>query len=390
MPAVKTVAAALRRQASRKGVIAFLVFLLALAVPLVSAGLFGTASLPLDAGRAAAMVGELEILEDGMALRLDSKGAALLRFDLNGEDPTRLPFFRFELAENAAVNRLLFFGRSVSSAEPFTLGVAEGTGARAVAPYFGGDGRWTSDVIELFVGIEGRPGASIRIDRATLGGATPASWLGNLRWGLAKPEQWTLRSVNVAVPGNLDLVFLGPVAALSLLVAGLSVPVLFAAFAARASALPVLALIFLAGWLVLDLTWFRQQLHNAHAGVVAATMHEKRLGLPLDHATALSRFAGRVDDAVPAGASQRILVGSADEFRGMRAAYHLYPRNVYWERGRELPSPAYLKKGDFLLIVRPSRHSVQGGVLRHPDWEQPGPRVRAVLADEPGTLLVVR
>ena len=93
-------------------------------------------------------------------------------------------------------------------------------------------------------------------------------------------------------------------------------------------------------------------------------------------------LARRIDRIIERTGAGRIFVASSSDFLGMRAAYQLYPRNVYWERHAELPSPDRLRGGDYVLLMLPTQHTVADGTLLFP--EHPGAaRAVAVLLETP-------
>jgi hypothetical protein len=121
----------------------------------------------------------------------------------------------------------------------------------------------------------------------------------------------------------------------------------------------------LACWLVLDLPWQWRLLQQAEAtrAVFAGVAAERRPGLTED--AALWAFAEQIRTRVPA-LEPRFFVASASDYAGMRMAYYLYPRNVYWRRdGPELPPGDALHGGDYVVGVQPSelRREPQSGDL---------------------------
>jgi hypothetical protein len=121
----------------------------------------------------------------------------------------------------------------------------------------------------------------------------------------------------------------------------------------------------LACWLVLDLPWQWRLLQQAEAtrAVFAGVAAERRPGFTED--AALWAFAEQVRTRLPA-VEARFFVASASDYAGMRMAYYLYPRNVYWRRdGPELPPGDALSGGDYVVVVQPSelRREPQSGDL---------------------------
>jgi hypothetical protein len=59
-----------------------------------------------------------------------------------------------------------------------------------------------------------------------------------------------------------------------------------------------------------------------------------------------------------------------DKYLGQRAAYFLYPFNVYWpEPGRVLPQQDFFRRGDYVVLISPTTavFDAQGNKLWIPD-----------------------
>jgi len=71
----------------------------------------------------------------------------------------------------------------------------------------------------------------------------------------------------------------------------------------------------------------------------------------------LFAFIEQVRATLPAAPVRVFVVSDAHYFRG-RAAFHLYPHNVFFESSRNvMPPPANLRAGDWLLVYQ--RRGVQ-------------------------------
>jgi len=121
----------------------------------------------------------------------------------------------------------------------------------------------------------------------------------------------------------------------------------------------VVGLIFLACWLVLDSPWqykLLRQLDETKRQFAGLTSEEKLAAGPDGR---FYRLASKAR-AMLEGSSPRIFVASADDYNGLRTAYYLSPTNTYWQlRGNELPHHAWMKPGDYVLMVRPSELRLQ-------------------------------
>ncbi len=115
----------------------------------------------------------------------------------------------------------------------------------------------------------------------------------------------------------------------------------------------VIGLVFLFGWVCLDLAWQRQlwqQLVLTHQTFAGKTSTEK---LAVGPDAALYQFATDLKGKI-GKENARIFVISSDDYRGMRSAYYFYPHNVYWRlKHPQLPGKNYFRGGDYILLVHP-------------------------------------
>ena len=114
-------------------------------------------------------------------------------------------------------------------------------------------------------------------------------------------------------------------------------------------------MIFLACWLVLDLVWQNRLLRQvAHSHFTFAGLsNEEKLAAGPDARLYRSIAAVKAHINEP---DARVMVATSDLYAGMRAAYFLYPLNAYWRLERpEIPDAQYLRKGDYILLLKPSR-----------------------------------
>jgi hypothetical protein len=161
----------------------------------------------------------------------------------------------------------------------------------------------------------------------------------------------------------------------------------------RGTSLPVvaIALVAVAGWLVLDLRW-QALLGFKHAAVIAAGFDRStdERNAAMDDG-ALFEVARRIRDADRARGG-RVLVLSDNTSLATRVGWFLYPDNVYYDSrplGRQrIPPPDALRPGDqvVLLLYGKLRWDPARGVLAWPDGRTR--EARAILADGPSFALV--
>jgi len=116
----------------------------------------------------------------------------------------------------------------------------------------------------------------------------------------------------------------------------------------------VVALIFLACWISLDLLWQNRLLHQ-----VADTYHtfsgksvEEKLAVGPD-----AKLYDFIKQVIPLAQPRdaRVFVSSSDTYLGQRGAYYMYPLNVYWPGpSGEFPSDYLLHGGDLIVLINPT------------------------------------
>ena len=122
----------------------------------------------------------------------------------------------------------------------------------------------------------------------------------------------------------------------------------------------VVALIFLACWIILDLSWQNRLLHQLADTyrTFSGKSTQEKLAVGPD-----ARVYDFVSQLIPLlePADARIFVLGNDEYSCQRAAYFLYPFNVYWpEPGRVLPRADFFRRDDYIVLINPTT------VLFHP------------------------
>jgi hypothetical protein len=86
----------------------------------------------------------------------------------------------------------------------------------------------------------------------------------------------------------------------------------------------------------------------------------------------------------------RVFIASSRDISGMLSAYYMSPLNTYWHRnGPELPSGDVFERGDYILLVRPSRvqYDASAGIVRRPG--ETDLKVRREYGNATGMLLKV-
>jgi len=287
-------------------------------------------------------------------------GAAIvsLKFDLRAVDYPAIGWEVSGLPEGTDAR--LLWRNDVKPSRTFSLDVPVAAG-RTLTVVAHDNPDWFGRITGIALALRLPPdSAPIRIAGVT---ALPLSAAGVLgaRWReWTAFEPWTGASIN-SIIGGADVQELPPALLLGLalaLVAGFTV-----AFARwrpgflRAGLPTALGTLFLAVWWLLDARWewnlVRQTALTAdrYAG---KSVDEKHLAA---EDAALYAFIQKARAALPTQPARVFVAADEPYFRG-RAAYHLYPQNVFWNPATNLlpPSPS-LRPGDFLVVFQ--RRGVQ-------------------------------
>jgi hypothetical protein len=217
---------------------------------------------------------------------------------------------------------------------------------------------WVGRITGVALAVRGPMGEPVRIEGiAAKPGGAPAQLTDRVREWFAF-EPWSGTSIN-AITGGADVQEL-PLP--TLLVVGL-VLAAGAWFALarkrhRTAALPaVLALLFVVAWLLLDAQWMWnlvRQVGETRAQYGGKDWRERHLVM---EDGPLFQFIEKARAKMPAAPARVFVVAEANYFRG-RAAYHLYPHNVYFDpRENGIPPVAALRPGDFVVVYH--RRGVQ-------------------------------
>ena len=217
------------------------------------------------------------------------------------------------------------------------------------------DPAWVGRITGLALAIRGPLSQPLRLRGVV---AKPLGLMDTLRDAASEWfafEGWTGASINTVIGGadNQDLP-LPLLLAVAVGVAGGIVMLIHrlrpASFAMTTAGLIVA--FFLASWLLLDMRWtwnLVRQVGKTTKEFAFETTDEKH---NTAEDAALYAFVNRARKVLPAEPARIIVFADADYYRG-RAAYYLYPHNVYFEPRRNvLPQARMLRPGDWLLVYQ--------------------------------------
>jgi len=238
---------------------------------------------------------------------------------------------------------------------------------------------WRGGIRGLGLSVAGEWSRPVRISAVTVKPMGAADVLSDRLAEWRAFEGWTGTSINVVVGGADVQDFPLPTAVAA--VVGFVALLLLGVHRLRPALLPhagtVVAVVALAGWLVLDLRWTTNLARQVAVTADAFAGKAERDRHLADVDGVLYEFVERARAVLP-GTPQRIWVASDAPFFNGRAAYHLYPNDVHFApRDRAMPDRRWVKPGDWLLVFnrRGVEYNARNETLR---WDG-GAEVPAVL-----------
>ena len=227
------------------------------------------------------------------------------------------------------------------------------------------DPHWNGRIVGLALVVQGPIEQPLRI-RGVI--ARPGTAWGTLRDRVREwmaPEPWTGASINT-VAGGADLQPL-PLPLLLALALVLSIAALWSLQRRRRGPIASVALAGFAlvavAWFALDLRWMVNLVREARATALQYAGKDAHQKLLVGPDRDLVAFIDKARAVMPKDPSRVFVVADADFHRG-RAAYHLYPQNVWFEPYRNAVPPAdRLRAGDWLVVFQ--RRGVQYDAARH-------------------------
>jgi hypothetical protein len=292
---------------------------------------------------------------------------------------------------DSAVVRLLWF----SDYTPQTLSSAPVAieAGRPLPTLVAGDRGWVGNISGLALAIQGPLTQPLRIRGVVAKPMGAAEILGDRAREWLAFEGWTGASINTVV-GGADIQELSLPALLAAAVAlATAIAWLLRRSAMRWRPLPiaaVLAALFVAASLVLDARWTANLARQVHATWVQYAGKSARDRYLASDDAAVYAFTEKARGVLPAAPARVFVVADADYFRN-RAAYHLYPHNVYFDpRANTVPPASALRPGDWLVVYqrRGVQYSAAEQRLRWDDGQSVAAELK--LVDAPGALFLIR
>ena len=315
----------------------------------VSAVALNPTTAEVGAGTPTLVDGELQII-------LNSTGTAAVNLTMEHVDASSYPFLHLALQDPSKDLKMLIIwttGEDEQYSHVYRLESASRASLWIATDELPG---WTGDLSSLSLMVLGREGDTVRIRDFSIHPTSASTQLRAIYSDLTLFARWNRAAMNTYsgtskvssfYPMALTLAFLF----LSIMAYGLLILVSRSRLRFNWN---IVALIFLASWIGLDMLWqnrLLQQLAETYRTFAGKTTEEK---LAVGPDAQLFNFVAQIKPLMDARDS-RIFVASSDLYKGMRVAYYLFPLNVLWSvHGIELPDDHFLRKGDLVALVNPS------------------------------------
>ena len=302
-------------------------------------------------------VGTASLGAAGLTLTLDETGRGVFVLPLPALEARLYPVLHLQFSAAPAADSLGVFWRTAQTGDAMAQFWVPGTLQKSLWLPMAGMDIWDGQLIELALLVQGAPGSELSVESISLRPGSPLNqlrafwndWNAFVPWGLASTNRYD------ATRAGQSILYPVPVAAAILAASILAYGLILLLTKAIRFDWRVPGLLFMLAWICLDLAWQEKlwrQLALTQEKYAGKNDMEKLASGP---DAALVQFTSYVRQRL-GDSSVRILVGSSDDYRGMRANYYLYPLNVFWHRHEsELPARQYIRTGDYIALVNPSK-----------------------------------
>ena len=217
-----------------------------------------------------------------------------------------------------------------------------------------GQSGWIGQITGIALVLRGPLVQPVRVRGAIMRPMGAADVLGDRLHEWFAFEGWTGTSINTIVGGAdvQDFPLTWVVAIAMVIALGLFVLIRWRSPLRHRAPVLALAMLAVCGWLLLDARWTAALMRqSAETGRVYGGKDVEARHLAADDAD-LYRFVQQAKTVMPATPVRVFVVAEAHYFRG-RAAYHLYPENVYFDaRTDHIPDASTMHAGDWLLVYQ--------------------------------------
>jgi hypothetical protein len=297
-------------------------------------------------------------IDRDLRLQLNASGSGIIVLYVPGVPAGAFPFLHLGFAHAPQDVSILVSWRTTqtgSEGHVHTIQDNQGTSSWLDTRELAG---WSGDITSLAVAVKGQPGAAITITDVSM---RPASLVGQLQsiysdWTAFMPWQQSSINTHKGVGPTRSSFYPVAVTTAFLALSILAYVLMLWIYRAKVSFdWRVVATMFLACWIGLDLIWQGRLFRQLELTYETFYGKDSQGKLAAGTDGGLVQFIAEVKKRLDASDS-RIFVSSSDDYLGMRGAYYLYPFNVFWQRrGPELPRSKYIRSGDYIVLVLPAK-----------------------------------
>jgi hypothetical protein len=231
---------------------------------------------------------------------------------------------------------------------------------------------WTGTVDSVQLAIVGQSGETVRIKDLSLYPASPSRQLRAIYSDFTGYAPWKRANMNTHTGvSKISSYYPAPLIVTLLLLSIFGYGLLLFLFQRKLTFnWTVVALIFLACWICLDVIWQNRLLHQVAYSYRTFSGKDTPEKLALGPDSRLYNFISKVKHHLEESKDTRIFVITSDIYLGMRGAYYLYPYNAFWSlEPPEIPADEYLRSGDYIVLIQPTKayFSKNKGQIRAPE-----------------------
>ena len=314
---------------------------------------YGARELSISRGTASVEADEFIIAQSGEG----GDSVVSVTTDLRAADYNTVHWIAIDVPESAPVALLWHTDYEPARVNRSTVRVVSG---RPMPVAVGNDPHWIGRITGLALVVHGPLPQPLRVRGVVV---KPADAVETMRdrireWTALEP--WTGTSIN-AVTGGADIQFLPLplllIAAVAIAGAALTWSVRRGMRAAAPSVAVAVAGLFVVAWFVLDARWVSNLSRLAQVSALRYAGKDWRERHLAADDGALFAFIEKVRAVLPKTPARVFVIADAHYFRG-RAAYHLYPNNVWYEPyANNVPPAERLHAGDWIVVYQ--RRGVQ-------------------------------
>jgi hypothetical protein len=311
----------------------------------------------------------------GMRIRLDKSGMGVITLPVPDALLQDYSFAHLLFDKNPPnENATMFWKQRKPDSEKIYRWTISSTGSRSRWITLSGIPGWTGEAGQLGIIFLGPAGSIVELKELSLRPFTAGALARSTYQEWTSFLPWTISSINRYTGSIAKNATLYPVPSMALML-GLCILVYIGVCQIPKTQRPVnwkaVWGLTLSCWILLDVVWqtrlFRQ-LENTHDTFAGKAGDEKILA---SSDAELFDFISNVKKSAESTDAKVFVVSSVD-YLGMRGAYYLYPRNVYWNRyGLELPDRSFIRRGDYIVAIRPGeiRYNSSNGELYLPQGQ---------------------